>query len=54
MRESEAYELSRQYQDTSRLPTREFGDEKEVDPLTQEQSPKDASSLGEYPNFDWI
>jgi hypothetical protein len=52
LRESEAYELSkRQYQDTSRLPTREFEDEKEVDPLTREQSPKDASSLGEYPTL---
>jgi len=50
VRESEAYELSkRQCKEISREPTREFEAEKEVDSLTQRQTPKDASSLGEYP-----
>lgn len=50
VRESEAYDLSKcQCEDISREPTQEFEPEKEVDSLTQQQTPKDAPSLGEYP-----
>jgi len=50
VQESEAYELSKpQCEDISREPDREFEAEKEADSLAQQQTPKDASSLGEYP-----
>jgi hypothetical protein len=48
--EPEAYGLSeRQCEDISRAPAREFQGDKEADSLTRQQTPKDVSSLGEYP-----
>ena len=50
MRESEVYEPSkRQCEDINLAPARNFEAEKKADSPTRQQTPKDASSLKEYP-----